>query len=105
MRPFGAIFLTVLVAAFLFSPAQAEQQIPTCAPHDKLAEVLAKKHGEIPVWRGLVNSNIPQMVEIFANKDGSTWTVVVTDVTGRACAPVNGFDGEMLDWIEPANAA
>ena len=90
----------VLAFLLLASPALAE---PVCGPRQSIIDELGKKYGEYVVWRGLVNAKIPQVVELLANEDGTTWTLVMTDVTGRACAPVNGFGGEWFKWVNPGN--
>ena len=87
------LFLTaVLIAAIGISSlsfvSSAKAQT-ACAPRADVLEALTKGYTEQAKGMGLAsNGNI---VELFAGKDGASWTIVVTLPNGMSC-PV--FDGE-----------
>ena len=81
------IFLVVL-----FLPASAMAQA-ACNHYEVIATLLAKKYHEAPIGRSVNRSG--SMIELFASEDRSTWTIVVTNSTKRACA-VNSGD----NWQE-----
>ena len=72
---------TLLPAA----PAAAQQ---LCLVHDNAVEELGKRYGEQVTARGLAQDG-KAMVEVFSNDEGA-WTILVTDVNGRACVLANG---------------
>ncbi len=48
---------------------------------------LAEKYQEAPVWRGLVRGNV---LELFTNLDGGTWTILLSYPNGRTCMISSG---------------
>ena len=87
-----------LLAAFFMSansaPALAQTLTLTCALRESWVEFLQEKHGEQVVARGLVDET--RVLEVFAAPDGATWTVVITNVEGLACAIASGENWERV---------
>ena len=77
------IFLAA--AALVALPAHG-QQAPVCAPLDRVAEILARDHGEKPVALGDAAGG---QVILFSSPSGS-WTLVVASADGRACLVSDG---------------
>lgn len=71
--------------ALLALPAHG-QQAPICAPLDRVAEILARDHGEKPIALGDMSG---RQVIVFASPSGS-WTIVVASADGRACLVSDG---------------
>lgn len=82
--PTGRTFIAALavVASGVFS--QGEAQAP-CQPYLAAKEMLANKHGEHRVISGL-SRNGQVLIEVYANRDTGSWTVVRTFAgSGMAC--------------------
>ncbi len=95
----------VLAALALSFPALAET---TCMPYSAAVNQLARQYGETVVARGLLGKSVDglaRIIEIFANKDGSTFTVIITDENGRACGPAHGEYWGTIEWQAPADPA
>ena len=78
------IFLAAALA--LVALPASGQQAPVCAPLDRVAEILARDHGEKPVALGDAAGG---QVILFASPSGS-WTIVVASPDGRACLVSDG---------------
>ncbi|MEE8203684.1 MAG: hypothetical protein V3R74_08015 [Alphaproteobacteria bacterium] len=76
-------------AVLLLSTAGAEAQ-QLCTVRDEALSQLEGKFDEQVVGRGLVESG-RAIVELFVSEN-ATWTVVVTDTTGRSCIVASGMD-------------
>ncbi len=98
-----AVVLTAL-AAIACTPVLAQP----CAPRDAAAEELANRHGEQPIARGMVPVVVgvgsdgqplyrDSVIEVFASKEGKTWTIIVTDPSMRACQYGHGTDWNELN--------
>jgi len=73
-----------LYAIFAAYQAQAAQ----CADRTKVISLLAEKHGETVVSRGLTADG--KALEILVNPETYSWTAVVTDTAGLACGVASG---------------
>ncbi len=83
----GVLFALALVQALpLFAEGTA-----SCAPLSALAEQLATKYGERRVAAGLSAQGM--LFQVFQSQSG-TWTLVVSDAAGRACALAAGTNWE-----------
>ncbi len=71
--------LTLAIA----TSALAQTGQTACLAHDKLAEMLDGRYSEKPVALGLEASG--RLFEVFAARDGATWTMVVTTPEGASC--------------------
>lgn len=70
-------------------------QQPTRMPcHDaiEIAKVLSKKYGESPVAFGVQSNG--NLLQVYASKDGRTWSVVVTSPSGTSCIVAAGENWE-----------
>lgn len=70
----------ILAAAIL---AQA-----ACAPRDKAIETLADDFGEVRQSIGLSGNNT--IVEVYANLETGSWTILSTNASGLACMVASG---------------
>lgn len=95
----GCVVVMGLLALWaMISPAAAQGQMP-CVPFDALRSSLAENYEEQPASMGLMTGGAA-FVQLFRTVDGSSWTLVVVDVNGMACALGVGtdwFDNEVKD--------
>ena len=75
------------------------QTISSCAPRQAVVDKLTEKYGETRQSLG-VNRNI-LMMEVFANNDTGTWTVITTNPNGIACVRMYGDSFEALISPDP----
>lgn len=75
-----SIVLSVLFVAGAHYPAFAR---PPCADRTDIVKRLAGKYSETPKAIGLSNSG--EVVELLTLSDGTTWTLIVTDMQGVSC--------------------
>tara|TARA_Y100000310_G_scaffold184552_1_gene184690 strand:+ start:1437 stop:1742 length:306 start_codon:yes stop_codon:yes gene_type:complete len=87
--------LAVLVLAGCTAPPVAAQIPLVQCLDDRAAMVdqLWEKYSEFLVGRGKHN-RANTTIEIFSTKDGSTWSLVITQPNGRVCLVVEGKDWE-----------
>lgn len=78
-------------AAALFFALVATQAFAQgfCAPRDLFVQKLADDFSESPVAHGLTNAN-DRLLELFASKDGKTWTLIITYPNGQSCVITAG---------------
>ena len=92
--------LVLAAAAYIALPAFAQDN---CGPRAEIANRLAEKWGEAPVWMGLQGQEM--VLEIWSAPAGGTWTALYAYPDGRACivAAGRGWDGFPLPVAgEPA---
>jgi hypothetical protein len=83
----GLVFALMLLSR----PALAEAA-PQCAPWPTLAEELAARYRERVLFEGVLPGGPPApRLIITAAADGTTWTALIVDTSGRAC--MRGFGG------------
>ena len=82
------------LAASLLTVTGSAQPAPLCGPYEALARRLEARYGERPAARGLAGQGA--LVEVFAARDGSTWTLLVIAPDGRACAAAAGENWRRL---------
>jgi hypothetical protein len=68
--------------------AMASTALANCAPREIVADRLASKYGEAVQNIGINDRG--QLVEIFANIETGSWTVVQTSPGGPACVVAAG---------------
>jgi hypothetical protein len=61
---------------------------PGCLSYDTMSELLAREYTETPVAAGLAQTG--KLLQVFAAKDGSSWTVVLTRPDGMSCIVAAG---------------
>jgi hypothetical protein len=72
----AALALTVAI------PAMANAQVPLCTQRAEIVKLLTESLHEQPVAAGLAESG--RVIEVFANAERSSWTMIVTSPTGAA---------------------
>lgn len=85
--------LGYLAAALLMMLGSAAFAAPVCAPtYEQVLEPLADRYGERPIWRGVANLGAADEFEVilFANLNGSTWTVIAHVADGPWCIVQDG---------------
>ena len=78
----GALVLSGLPQS---APAQGAQN---CGTRDRVIELLASAYGETRRSIGLGADN--RVVEVFASPETGSWTITVTDTSGRTCLVASG---------------
>ncbi|MGR3433443.1 MAG: hypothetical protein ACU0CO_00935 [Shimia sp.] len=75
--------LTAAALAGLATPALA-----ACADRQAVISVLTMQHGERPVGAGIQGDD--RIMEVFADTESGSWTVIVTNTKGVACIVAAG---------------
>lgn len=75
------------LVAFAALPAHA-QQAPMCSDPARAAAYLMTKYGESRIGVGVRAGG--DLMEIFANPESGTWTVLMTRPGGLACMVASG---------------
>lgn len=98
IRPFGVVLTAALLGGFLLvaTPVSAghEPARAVCGKRASIVKRLATGFMEFPVARGLAKDGTT-MLEVFASAD-RTWTVIVTQPDGTACAVASGEHWKIL---------
>lgn len=91
MKAFAkGLFACVAVVSSLVLPSQALAQ---CAPHEEVVSLLSERYQENQKAMGVVGDS--RIIELFVSADGS-WTLVMTQPTGRACIIAAGQNWEEM---------
>ena len=88
MKPASQVLRAIAAAAALLLSAQAANAQQVCTVRDEALVQLEKKFDEQVAGRGLA-ANGKRMLELFVSKTGS-WTVLVSDPSGRSCIMASG---------------
>ena len=80
-----AILLAAPLALGLAAPAQAER---VCLPFTDMARQLQANFAEAPVAIGVADNG--GLIQVFANGDGSTWTMLFVAPNGVSCLVASG---------------
>jgi hypothetical protein len=67
-------------------------QILTCARHAEIVEYLKSEFQEFQGAYGLVGDKA--ILELYLSSKGATWTIIVTDVSGKSCILAAGESWE-----------
>jgi hypothetical protein len=70
-----------------------------CAPRTDAIAMLAEGYGE--TREAIALGAAGQVVEVFANLDTRTWTILITGANGIACLAASGQNYERT-WAPPA---
>jgi CubicO group peptidase (beta-lactamase class C family) len=81
----GAMMIAAPLALGPAAPAQAER---VCLPFADMARQLQANFAEAPVAIGLADNG--GLIEVFANGDGSTWTMLYVAPNGVSCLVASG---------------
>ena len=84
----AALALTIAV------PTLATAQVPLCTNRSEIVKLLTEALHEQPVAAGLAESG--RVIEVYANAERSSWTMIVTSPTGTACVVAAGEHWEDL---------
>ncbi len=97
------IFAVVAFAfALLLHTAATVKAQPVCMPHDDFRVELHRNFSEAPVAIAIANNGA--LIELYAKRDQSSWTLVMTRPGGLSCVLVAGEEWNELpireeDWI------
>ncbi len=69
-------------------PVASQPSVPQCGLRYKVIDHLAGKYGEAVVAAGIANTG--GLVEVLANYEKDTWSIIVTDPGGLACLVAAG---------------
>ncbi len=76
-------------ALLLHTPATVKAQ-PVCMPHDDFRVELHRNFSEAPVAIAIANNGA--LIELYAKRNRSSWTLVMTRPGGTSCVLVAGED-------------
>jgi hypothetical protein len=88
---FFALWLMALIAGHA-APAFA-QEAPLCAPRAEVLANVASKYEEVLQGRGLAadgNKQLNSVMEMYANEETGTWTILQMTPGGMACLVAYG---------------
>ena len=91
-------FLSACLIGLLATSAPA--QVNNCAPRPMVLERLSDRFGETRQSIGLDGSGV--QVEVFANEQTGTWTIILTNPHGLSCVVSAGESFERLHEELPA---
>ncbi len=80
--------MAVLALGLLVHTATTVRAQPVCLPHDALTERLYATFAEAPAANAIANNGA--LVELFATRDRSSWTLAMTRPGGMSCVLVAG---------------
>ncbi len=80
--------MAALALGLLVHTAAAVRAQPVCMPHDDLTERLYAKFAEAPAANAIANNGA--LVELFATRDHSSWTLAMTRPGSVSCVLVAG---------------
>ena len=91
----AALGLSVFAAAPAAAQAPPAGELqPACQTHDEIMQMLNQKFAELPAALGLQSNG--QLIQVFASKDGTTWTIVTTRPDGVSCIVALGRNWESM---------
>lgn len=79
------IVAAVTTAIAVTKPATA---LDACAPRNEVITALGQKFAEAPTAIGLTSDG--RVIEVFANANGGTFTIIITTTAGLSCVAVEG---------------
>ncbi len=83
-----SITVVALVLGLLIYTAATAKAQPVCLPHEDLKEQLYANFSETPAAIAIANNGA--LVELFATRDRSSWTLAMTRPGGMSCVLVAG---------------
>ncbi len=98
------IFAVVTFAfVLLLHTAATVNAQPVCMPHDDFRVELQRNFSEAPVAIAIANNGA--QIELYAKRDKSSWTIVMTRPGGLSCVLVAGEEWNDLRKREEARIA
>ena len=98
MRHISVIAAAIAALTTTVSMTAATHAQGMCFPRADLVQQLARDFQEAPAAVGITDDG--SLLEVFASKDGETWTVVVSLPDGTACPVAAG-----QQWLETPRVA
>lgn len=93
MKTFIVIALLVGGVLLMWAASAHSQSMSFCGQHDSFVKKLADKYQEAKSGAGIAGEFA--LIEHYKTKSGSTWTILATDPSGKACIIAAG-----KDWID-----
>ena len=87
------------ISLALFATQAPAQQDDYCAPREAVVDRLASTYGETRQAIGL--GDVGGMVEIYANDESGTFTIITTTEGGNSCIVLSGQAWERLNDALP----
>ena len=88
--------ITLASAALLSTAPLADANNPMiCGERNDIIKQLKSKYGEIAQSRGLTRGT--GLVELFANSNSGSWTIVITNPAGTSCLMAAGEAFEAME--------
>lgn len=100
MTKLGKQTIMALIAAlllFLGATYAFAQQGPQCTATDKAYKVLYEEFKEVRLGLGLTPDG--QLLEMWANPESGTWTLLVTNPAGVSCIVASGAGWQSSEHI------
>lgn len=85
-------------AATAYPEIAGAQSVMNCAERSQVIEFLARQYAEKQAAVGLINQQA--VMELYAADSGS-WTLIITDVSGRSCVILAGKSWETVIPVGP----
>ncbi len=85
IRIFAVVTFAFALLSYTVTPVKAQ---PVCMPHDELRVELDRNFLEAP--RAIAIANNGALIELYAKRDQSSWTLVMTRPGGLSCVLVAG---------------
>lgn len=95
----ACLFLAVLPVA----AATAEEPGAQCGARDQMLDQLSEKYAEKPVAMGETPDG--RQIELLSQRDGSTWTLIMTSPEGWSCMMAAGESWRELRVQQSRNTA
>lgn len=100
MRHISLIAAAIAALTTTVSITAAAHAQPACFPRTELVQHLAHEFHEEPAAAGIADDG--SLLEVFASKDGDTWTVAVSLPNGTTCLLATGQQWQEMPRV--ANA-
>lgn len=99
----AAASLAILgIAAPALSQQTPGPAMPVCHERTEALHYLRSNYDEQPVAVGLANNG--GVIEVLANPDGKTWTILITTPDGHTCPLASGVGWESLPLVVGARS-
>ena len=89
-----AVSVVLLGAAAPVAAGSPAAMQPACRTHADIKQLLTEQFAELPAAVGLQANG--DLIQVFAAKDGTTWTIVTTRPDGLSCIVALGQHWEAL---------
>ena len=88
LRAGAAVTFTLLILPNLWVSTRPAASQSVCKTHKEITRDLEHKFSEVPVAAGPVDERT--LIQVFAQADGKSWTLVVSRADGMTCPFANG---------------